>query len=262
MKSGSEKKPPIYDVPALRKAVGVLELLAASEEPLGVSEISRQVEIPKNMAFRLLVTLDDLGWIRQADSKPRYQLTLAPFRLFARPITRHGLTAACHAPLRWLHKNCREMVYVGILHNRQALNIQVIDGVKPIRVAAEVGSTFDLHCTAHGKVLLAHAPEGFRKDTLSGALRRYTAQTVTDPEVLEKELQQIRERGYGLNNEEYGRGLIGIAAPVFDEEGGIQAAMGVFTATMNLSMEEMEREVGPLVMKAAEWASLNSTARE
>ena len=253
---------PNYDVPALRKAVAVLELLAGSEDPLGVSEISRGVDIPKNMAFRLLVTLDDLGWVRAADEKPRYQLTLKPFRMFAGPVNRHDLSTACQAPLRWLHRECKETVFVGVMQNGQALNVQVIDGRKTIRVGAGIGSHFDLHCTAHGKVLLAHADEASREEILAKPLKRYTENTLTNRRSLEDHLEEVKRLGYAVNNEEYGRGLIGVAAPVFDESGQVQAAIGVFLAIMNLNMAEMKKTVVPLVMKAAEWASLNSKADE
>lgn len=253
---------PAYDVPALRKAIQVLEVLAGSEEALGVSEVARLADIPKNMAFRLLVTLDDLGWIHQTDPKPRYQLTLKPFRLFAQLVSRNGLTEACQAPLKWLHQQCHETVYVGVLHENKALNVQVIDGTGTIRVAAEVGSAFDLHCTAHGKVLLAHALEKFQDEYLSTPLTAYTDRTITSGKDMKAELEQVKSRGYALNDEEYGRGLVGVASPVFDAQGKIRAAIGVFTATMNLSIGDIEDRIVPLVKEAAKQASLNSAAQE
>src|SRR3954469_9187446 len=96
-----------YEVTALRKSALVLGVLAESDDALGVSEIARRAGIAKNMAYRVLMTLADLGGAEQ-DGDAGFRLTLAPFRLFARPLARASLTVACQQPLRWLHRQTGE----------------------------------------------------------------------------------------------------------------------------------------------------------
>jgi DNA-binding IclR family transcriptional regulator len=244
-----------YDVPALRSAVAVLDVLSNAQEPLGVSDVARLANVPKNMAYRLLVTLTSLGWVAEADERPRYALTAAPFHLFSRPFGRASLTAACQGPLRWLQQQTDETVYVGVPHGHQVLNVMVLDGRKAIRVAGNIGELFDLHCTAHGKVLLAFLDDAWREERLRGPLRRYTPRTITSRRALEAHLAEVRVRGYAVNEEEYGAGLLGVAAPVFDHRGTAVAAIGVFAPLTNTSVEELHGRLAPLVREAARRAS-------
>ena len=92
----------VYEVSALRKGIRLIELLCASEVPLGVTEISQQLEINKHMVFRMLATLVDEGWVIKEDDGPRYRMGLAAFRHASLPVARTDLVVAATEPMKLL----------------------------------------------------------------------------------------------------------------------------------------------------------------
>jgi DNA-binding IclR family transcriptional regulator len=247
-----------YEVTALRKSAAILRALADADGALGVSEVARRAGVAKNMAYRVLMTLADLGWA-EAESGGRggFRLTLAPFRLFSRPLERATLTAASQEPLAWLAARTGETVFVGIRDGLRAMNVLTIEGTGNIRVAGRVGSAFELHCTSQGKVLLAGAEPEVLARLTAKPLPRHTAATITSPAKLARHLEQVRRQGYALNQEEMGAGLMGCAAPILDPARRTVAAIGVFAPTLNVDAAKLRRVVLPAVLEAAKRASLN-----
>lgn len=238
-----------YDVGALRKSIALLEVLAASDQPLGVTELAARAGVAKNMAFRACQTLVDLGWLAASGEPPRYRLTLVPFHLFAHPLERSQLTTAAHEPLRTLAAASGETAYLAVRDGARAVNVQVVEGAGPIRVAGGVGAAFPLHATAQGKVLLAFDPAARRE--LPPRLSRHSTRTLIARRALETELASVRAQGWAANREEYATGLVGCAAPVRDREDRCVAAIGVFATTTTVDEERLGTELATAVRAAA-----------
>ena len=100
-----------------------------------------------------------------------------------------------------------------------------------------VGKRAPLHCTALGKVLLAHLSTEGRKKTLGGkVLRRLTENTITDEEELEKELGKVRKQGFALDREENEKDVRCIAAPIRNYQGKVIAAISISSPIFRLSL--------------------------
>jgi DNA-binding IclR family transcriptional regulator len=107
------------------------------------------------------------------------------------------------------------------------VNISQVRGPAAISSHNWVGRGTPLHATSSGKVLLAYAPDAVRKVALARDLQRFTSATVVDPDVLQRELDRILERGWGSTVEEFEVGLNAVAAPVRDGDGEVAAAVSV-----------------------------------
>ena len=243
-----------YNVTALRKSIAVLGVIKDSHEALGVSEIARRSDVSKNMCLRILETLTDLGWVYQPTASPSYALTLAPFQFFAGSRNRTTLLDHALPALKELNRETGESTYLCVPHENKALMIHVVKGTKPISVTGEVGASYDLHATAPGKVFLAWGEGG--EQALKRRLKTYTDKTITGSKALREELAVIRERGYALNKEEYGPGLLGMAAPVFNEDREVVAALGLFAPATNVAPEAFEPTYAGAVCEAAKNASV------
>lgn len=244
-----------YNVTALRKSIAVMEVVKESPQKLGVSEIARQAGVSKNMCLRILETLNDIGWVKQHPQGPVYELTLAPFKFFSNSRNRTTVMDQAIGPLKRLNRETGESVYLSVLHDDRAMIIHVIKGAHPISVTGEIGSSFDLHATAPGKVFLAWADKEFINRQLKRKLHAHTSKTTTDTGSLRNELKQIREQGYATNKEEYGAGLLGLAAPIFNEDRDVVAALGVFMPSTNITPEKLEPTYAAAVCEAARAAS-------
>lgn len=242
---------PRYDVPAARTAVQLIALLAGSPEPLGVSAIARALTTNKNMAFRLLTTLQEEGWVSASEPGPRYGLTLVPFRIASGPVSRLSVKEAAREPLRALWGELGESTYLGILHDEGVLYIEHHDSVRPVRVAGMVGGHYPLHCTAPGKVLLAHAEPEVLAAVKEKGLARQTEKTITTATRLEKHLAEIRRQGYATDNEEFGRGILCFAAPVFDHRGAAVGTVGISVSTVSHTLAGLVKKAGVRIQDCA-----------
>lgn len=244
-----------YNVTALRKSIAVMEVVKNSPQNLGISEIARQAGVSKNMCLRILETLTDIGWVEQHPHGPVYELTLAPFKFFAHSRNRITLMDQAYGPLKWLNRETGESVYLAVPYQEQAMIIHVIKGSQPISVTGEIGSTYDLHATAPGKVILAWADKEFIARYLKRKLTVHTQKTLTATADIKTELEKIRGQGYATNKEEYGAGLLGLAAPVFNEDQEVVASIGVFMPSTNIAPEQLEATYSEAVCEAAKSAS-------
>jgi IclR family KDG regulon transcriptional repressor len=236
-----------YDVPAVEKAVRLIELLCASEDPLGVSEISRHLGTNTNMTFRLLHTLGRLNWVVK-ENGAKYRISLQPFHCTSLPVSRLNLYAAAQEPLARLWRKLGESTYLCVLDVDKALCLIHLDGRGSVRITARVGGRYDLHTAAPGKVLLAHAGEALLESLARRGLSRRSRHTLRTLDALRKDIDAVRRRGYGLDIEESADGLLCFAAPVRDHAGAVVGAVGISVLSLYYSPAQLIKNLGPDVL--------------
>lgn len=246
---------PKYDAPAVRTALRILEVLCRAGQPLGVSEIGRAINENKSLTFRLLSTLRDEGWVAAEEPGPRYRVTLVPFQVLSQAVHGLDLRAAAAAPLRALWDEWGESVYLAVLHDDAALYLEHLDSRQSVRIAGMVGGSYPLHCAAPGKILLAHGGEALLERVCSKGLARLTENTLAEPAALRRDLDAVRRRGWATDNEEFGRGILCFAAPVYDHTGVCVAAIGTSVTTIGRTIDDVIERIGPSVRRAAEETS-------
>lgn len=242
--------------PALAAGLRLIEALAGNSEPQGLSELARQAGTNKNMASRLLATLQAEAWVETCEPGPRYQLTLRPFAIAGRAPGRRSLVESAREPLRTLWAGTGESVYLGVPHRSQVLYLEHLDATGPVRIAGCAGGLYPLHCTAPGKALLAHLGDQVLADLATAGLPRLTAETLTDPAALAADLAEVRARGFATDNEEFGRGILCLAAPVFDARGRPVAALGMSTTTIGYTLATLVARHAAAVVAAAAAVSI------
>ena len=243
--------------PAVDWAIKILEILAMSDTPLGISDISKLIGVNKNMVFRVINSLENAGWVymENADEK-KYHLTLRPFQMTHRAAERLNINTAAMPYLYRLWKTWGESTYLGILKENKVLYIQHLDSVHDIRVSGTLGGTYDLYCSAPGKVLLAYSGDSFIESYLKQPLSYRTDHTFTDPQMLLKELENIRKNGYAIDDEESSRGILCIAAPIFSGDGQVLGAVGCSFTTFTHSKETLLEGCGLDVIRTAQEISI------
>ncbi len=240
--------------PAAEATTQIVTFLAECEQETGISEISRGTEINKNMVFRILNSLEKMGWVYCNEQK--YSLTLSLFGLASKPISRLSLNTAATPVLYDLLNKTGESTYLGILKEDKVLYIQHLDGMKDVRVAGRVGGEYDLYCSAPGKVLLAYADNDFIEEYTSRTLEKRTENTITNKSALLKELEEIRINGYATDREEFGNGISCVAAPIFDYTGKAVGCVGNSAFTLNNNSQSIIDRLLPHILKAAKEISM------
>ncbi|RAH99256.1 IclR family transcriptional regulator [Acuticoccus sediminis] len=236
----------------LSKGLQILETLAASPKPLGITEIAAQLSMNKSNVHRLVKTLCKMNYAAQEPDRT-YRASLKLWRLGTALMSHQRIAGLCVSAMHGLVQATGESVHLSVIEGAHVMHIDKIDSDQTVRAYTERGETAPLHCVASGKVLLAYNYEHLR-DAAIQSMIRFTPRTITDPEALDAEMAQIRKLGYARNTGEHRADVAGIAAPVFALGGAAVAAIGISGPTQRLTRQRI-REIAPAVVEAGRAAS-------
>lgn len=236
---------------SIERAAAILRLLSGRSRRLGVVELAGELSLPKGTVFGILKTLRDVGFVEQDAESGKYQL--GPALLHMRSSYLDGNELRTRA-LNWadaLAARSSESVRIGTLHENQVLIVHHVFRPDDTRQALEVGTLLPPHATALGKALLAN--HDYLVGALhNGALRSYTAATVTDLSRFRLELEQVAERGWASDAGELLHGVASIAAPIEDRRRVTVGAIAISGPTERLYGNGRPRgELVDHVMEAA-----------
>lgn len=238
--------------PSVERALALLEHLAAAPAGLTLSELSVQLEFPKNAVFRITNTLRDRGYLARDGRTLRFSLTEKLVRLSQPRVERKGLIETSMAPMRTLRDATRESVQIGRRCGREGVILEAVDGLHPLRIAVDAGLRFALHNNAPGKLLLAHLPPAERAAMIDALeLVPSTPRTITDRRELARECERIREAGFSTDFAEADEGIHCVAAAVMAPRAGAIAALWVSAPSRRMPRASFA-DVAVLVRRAAD----------
>ena len=226
---------------ALGKALLVLHHVTQSRKPIGLAELVDLVELPRQTVHRVLQQLVDARLILRAMQKDRYVVGPALTQLSVQALNSLNTGTPVRAVLETLVGRTGETCNIGTLDQDEVIYIERMEGSAPLHLQLEVGSRVPVHCTAIGKLLLAHQHKNIRTRLLnSRPLQQFTANTFTDIAVFEEELARIRSQGYSFNNQEYVDGLTAVAVAIRDNKNKVIAALAVHAPSTRMDLEKAQ----------------------
>jgi DNA-binding IclR family transcriptional regulator len=199
-------------IQAVDRAVALLKAVAASATRPTVLELARDCEINRSTAWRLLRTLEHHGLVDRDPVTQRYTVGYGAVAVAA-VVTDDALVRRVRPLLARLADTTGESVTLAVA---KRFNLVYVDQVDPPRVAVPswLGKPLPLHATSGGKAFLAWLRPVERDAVLPAELPRYTAHTITDRDVLERQLAEVRQVGYAICNREYEEFSSGASAVV------------------------------------------------
>jgi len=210
-----------YVVEAVAKAFEVLESFNGSEE-LTLNEISQRVGLNKSRTFRLLYTMAERGYVERNQDGSRYRLGM---KLFERASNvRRDVKEIARNSMLELNQKFNETINLGVLENGHVVYMDIVESSRPFHTSATVGCHMPTHVTSLGKAILAFIPAEEKNSTLDKILAGLSSQ---ESQELQRELDQVRRRGYAVDDEENEAGVGCIGAPIFDASGIPVGAMSV-----------------------------------
>jgi DNA-binding IclR family transcriptional regulator len=223
-----EKTNPNYPIKVLDKTFSILDVLLQHDSSMHITEISEKLGLYPSTTHRILDTLKHWGYVEQDPKTQKYRLGLKLLALGMAKLHQMDLVKEATSYLKELVNQCNETIHLGVLEEGEVLYLAKEESSQTIRMISYVGKRAPLHCTALGKVLLAHLSPEERKKTLGGkVLRRLTKNTITDKEELGKELAKIRKQGFAVDQEENEKDVRCIAAPIRNYQGKVIAAISI-----------------------------------
>jgi DNA-binding IclR family transcriptional regulator len=211
----------------IERTLDALELLAERGHGVGVGELADALGVSSPSAHRLLSTLHARGYARQDPLTARYAIGLRCFSLATLATTDLDLRATATPHLRRLNELTGETSHLALYADGEVIYIDRLEGVHPVGPISRIGARAPAHCVATGRAILAYAPDSEIDALLERGLEGYTERTATTREALEEDRRLVRRRGYAVNEASWREGICGVAAPVRDFSGQVQASIGV-----------------------------------
>lgn len=243
-------------VRTVEKAAAILDLFSIQRPELSMTEVRRELGLPKATSHRLLSTLEAAGLLDRDPTNGYYRLGVKLITLAGQVMVYSDISRIADRHLQVLAEQSTETVNLATLYGYEALNIerQLPPGQQIIDFGW-VGRRTSAHAASTGKVLIAWLPEDEIRELMPSPLERFTEHTITDIEELLQHLAKVRLNGYAIGHEEHIPNLNAIAAPVRDYTGKVIAAVSISGPAYRIFPDRF-KELGELVCKTADQISV------
>jgi DNA-binding IclR family transcriptional regulator len=229
------------------KALRVLEVVAASPQPVTLSFVADSVAIDKSTTYRMLNTLVVAGYVVRDNLSKRYSLSYKLVYLSRNLLAENEISRLSRQILEELTTATQETVHLNILDDCQTVVIQKVKGTQLVAVDFQIGDRSQLHCTSIGKALLAFQDVRFIEEVIAAGLPQMASNTIIDPGAFRKELYRIRSQGYALDDHEFSDNMRCIAAPIFEQGGKVRMGISISGPDTRFTLDKLEELKGPLL---------------
>jgi IclR family KDG regulon transcriptional repressor len=242
------KKPQARLIQSLDRALNILDVLADREGSIGLTELASHMGLDTSTVYRLLATLRAHGYAQQDERDRRYSLGPKAIELGQKALSKFTLRSKGSPFVRELASKTGETAHLASMVGGQPIYVDKRVGSGPLSISAQIGVVALPYCTATGKAIAAYLPDA-ELDRLLGQteLRKLTENTIADAETLKKHLEEVREQGYAMDDEEYHPGIRCLAAPIFDHGGSIVGSIGISASVATLNGDKMARSLATLL---------------
>lgn len=238
--------------PALTKGFQILDLVA-KEPGLNLTGIKDRLGLASSSCHHLVTTLCQLGALQQQPMQGGYILGLKLFELGTIAASQRRIEEFALPALKALAKTLQLTCHLGVMEGSEAVYLLKVEGNNSIHVNTWVGKRLSLHSSSLGKVLLAWLPEDQLAKKLSHInWQAKTAFTFVSPDKYRNHLADVCQQGWAFDNEEDIVNIRCLAAPIFDNNGQVIAAISAVGTVLDIDPLNLERIIVPLCSTAAD----------
>lgn len=244
-------------IKSVAKCAVILDCISESPQHMSLDELAARTQFSRPTCYRLLQTMRALGIVEQDGKTKKYRLGIKLMILGLSALRDLDLVKVATPIMKTLKEEIKENVNLAIIDGLEVIFVERIPSDYLMNVTHRVGSRFPVYCSAVGKAMLAFLPKAKAKEILDGQqFEKLTEKTHLSAESLRLELAEIRQLGFAVADEELERGLVAVAAPVFDYTGMPVAAVGVSYSSARYPLQDRRVRFSREVLKAAEQISM------
>jgi len=253
-----------YSVHSLELGLRILESFERDAiDEMSLSEMARRVGVSRSSAFRLVHTLQRLGYLEREEETKNYRLGARVMSLGYSFLASKDIAELARPGLQRLRNATRCSTHLGILDGDQVIYIARFAAHKPVSAMIAVGARVPAHATTMGRIMLAHKPEAYIHEHFSGRpLAKFSDSTPASVDALLALLDADRRRGYVISHSSFEAGIASIAAPLFGAKGEVAGAINVSTPENAIDVVEFDTSVCAALRAAARRISELSGYRE
>jgi IclR family KDG regulon transcriptional repressor len=236
---------------AVERALDILLCFTSERPKLSLTQIADIVGMNKSTVHRLLLTLEGKNFLHRESSTGLYKLGYRFVDMASIVINNVDIQRFAQPYLERLAEECGETVDLAILDGSEIIYLQVIESRQRVKLAAAVGQRLPVYCTASGKAFLAYLPDEEVQAILGEGMIRYTENTLITIAEIRKDIEQTRERGFAISQQELENFIHAIAAPILNAHRVPVAVIAIAGPSFRLPGERM-LELGQLLCKTTD----------
>ncbi|MDQ0377100.1 IclR family transcriptional regulator [Amycolatopsis thermophila] len=215
------------DVPALRRGLAVLRVLATRPGPISAAAIARELELPRSTTYHLLAELEAAGFVVHLEAERRYGLGIAAFELGSAYLRHDPLERLAAPLLRKLADRVGHTAQLGVLHGNELMYLLKERPPAPETLVTDVGVRLPAHLPASGQALLAHLPHPHVRALFPRSFVTRTGRGPSNLASLRRALAEVRTRGWAVEDGHVTPDFASVALAVFDHNGSPLASVSV-----------------------------------
>jgi DNA-binding IclR family transcriptional regulator len=217
-----------YNAPALEHGLHILEHFGQGVERMRLSDIAREIGISRSSAFRLVQTLQSLGYLERDEDTKSYRLGSRVLALGYSFLASKDVVELARPVLEQLRDATGCSTHIGILEGNEVVYIGRVPSLQPVATNIKLGSRLPAYATTMGRMLLAYRAEADVKRLYGRTkLRPFSPRTPANYDELRTQLETDRARGYAISHSNFEAGIASVAAPIFGTTGSVVAAVNV-----------------------------------
>lgn len=222
------------------KCFEIMEVLAAAQEPLRLSEIIVQTGFAKPNTHRLLGILVAERMIIADKENATYRVGIRPTIWTIKGWQKFDIRKIASEKMNKLHQLTEENILLAVPDGATLVYLDKRESQKSLRIVSSVGNRAPFYCTGLGKAMLAHMSEEGQADILAVmTMKKFTKSTITSKKLLLAEMKKILSRGYSIDDCEHQPDINCIAAPVFDFDGKVAGGISISAPTFRTNIEKL-----------------------
>jgi IclR family pca regulon transcriptional regulator len=236
-------------VESIERGMNVFSFIVNSNKAVGITQISKALNLSLGAVQRVTYTLQKLGYLRKDEEIQKYSIGHNGLVLGLGIVKDIDLKRVAHPYLKELSAEINETVNLAVLDGIQIVYIDRIKTEQIININLSTGSKLPIYCTSMGKSLLAFLPSDELLKLLDKIdMRPVTPNTITTKAKLLEELEKVKKRGFSVNDKELDIGLRSVAAPVRNEFGTVVAAVNIAVPSSRVTFEDLRTKFASKAM--------------
>lgn len=246
----------------VERALRLLSCFSKAERELNASDLARRLGLSRTAVVRLLSTLEAAGFVEREPANAQYRVGLTAFQIGSLYLATNPLIGFAAPCLEKLADETGCTAYFGVMQDDQAVILAHREGFHPIRFVWTAGDRLPICTTAYGKAMLARLPVNVLDRIVGkGKLRGLTDESLRTRAQLDRQLREIRTRGWAIGEDEAAPGVTAVGAAVVDARGYPLAGISVSYVPGTVSASDVKPQIlGPLV--ATQAASISARTAE
>jgi DNA-binding IclR family transcriptional regulator len=240
-----------YSINSIIRASHILKCLSGGKTHFKISELALHLGLDRSTTYRILLSLEQTGFVEKDEKAGTYSLGLAAFEIGNAYLKQKDLIQVCKPIMAELAQKVQETVHLAVLSDTEIVYVDKVDSPRSLGVMSKIGQRAPVYCTALGKTLLAFQPEDQQSRIIREIrLTPLTPRTITSKQKLVEELRGIRKQGYALDRREIEEDVECMGVPIRNHIGDVIAALSISGPKKKIGTS-LEKQYVSWVMEAA-----------